>query len=89
VLESFVLRPSFRLVTTLLNCPPSMIYIIVRILSIASVSGTTLMEQAILAFLSGAKDPDLFRAADKNAIGRRSIDSSSSTFAKVLHNTTH
>jgi len=66
-----------------------MIYIIVRILSIASVSGTTLMEQAILAFLSGAKDPDLFRAADKNAIGRRSIDSSSSTFAKVLHNTTH
>jgi hypothetical protein len=43
------------------------------------------MEQAILAFLSGATDPYLFRAADKNALGRRTIDSTSNlTFAKVL-----
>mmetsp|Transcript_36658 Transcript_36658/g.74421 ORF Transcript_36658/g.74421 Transcript_36658/m.74421 type:complete len:465 (+) Transcript_36658:59-1453(+) len=34
-------------------------------------SGTTLAEQAVIAFLSGARDASCFNVRDKNALGRR------------------
>jgi hypothetical protein len=46
-------------------------------------SGTTLVEQAILAFRSGATEPEVFRAADKNALGRRFGHGDDASFAKV------